>query len=264
MLERKFLQRYEERVNNDNTFDFNKEFIDYCKSDVDILRRSMLKFREIFMRLENIDPLRYVTIASVCMSIYRSNYTPISTITVVPEYTRSDNFSKTSVMWLDYMESCNNIHIEHPLNGGEKEIVNNKKYKVDGFCKSNNTVYEFYWCFWHGCTSCYKANVINNKNQKDMGTLNKQTVEKRKMIRSAGYKHACIYECQLKNNKDYQKFIKKYKREVTEPLNPRDAFLGGRTNATKLLYDFKANECGRYADFCSLYPTVQFYKKYPI
>lgn len=224
----------------------------------------MLKFREIFMRLENIDPLRYVTIASVCMSIYRSNYTPISTITVVPEYTRSDNFSKTSVMWLDYMESCNNIHIEHPLNGGEKEIVNNKKYKVDGFCKSNNTVYEFYWCFWHGCTSCYKANAINNKNQKDMGTLNKQTVEKRKMIRSAGYKHACIYECQLKNNKDYQKFIKKYKKEVTEPLNPRDAFLGGRTNATKLLYDFKANECGRYADFCSLYPTVQFYKKYPI
>jgi len=40
--------------------------------------------------------------------------------------------------------------------------------------------------------------------------------------------------------------------------------LGRRTNATKLLYDFKVNECGRYVDFCSLYPTVQFYKKYPI
>ena len=35
-------------------------------------------------------------------------------------------------------------------------------------------------------------------------------------------------------------------------------------NATKLLYIFKENECGRYVDFCSLHPTVQDYRKYPI
>ena len=28
--------------------------------------------------------------------------------------------------------------------------------------------------------------------------------------------------------------------------------------------NFKENECGRYVDFCSLYPTVQYYQKYPI
>ena len=28
--------------------------------------------------------------------------------------------------------------------------------------------------------------------------------------------------------------------------------------------NFKDNECGHYIDFCSLYPTVQYYKKYPI
>ena len=39
---------------------------------------------------------------------------------------------------------------------------------------------------------------------------------------------------------------------------------GGRTNATKLLYKLKENECGRYVDFCSLYPTVQYYQKYPV
>ena len=52
----KFLKWYEERVNNDYDCDFNKELIEYCPSDVDILQRSMMKFREDFIKLENIDP----------------------------------------------------------------------------------------------------------------------------------------------------------------------------------------------------------------
>ena len=96
-----------------------------------------------------------------------------------------------------------------------------------------------------------------------MATLNDQTIEKRETIKKAGYKHVSIYECQLNKNKDFQKFTKNFTQEVVEPLNPRDAFYGGRTNATKLLYNFKVSECGRYIDFCSLYLTVQFYKKYP-
>ena len=54
-------------------------------------------------------------------------------------------------------------------------------------------------------------------------------------------------------------------------MNPRDAFFGGRTNATKLYH--KTNE-GRnkedpdekifYIDVCSLYPYVNKYGKYPL
>ena len=97
-----------------------------------------------------------------------------------------------------------------------------------------------------------------------MGTLNDQTIGKRDTIKNAGYNHVSTYECQLTRNKDFQKFAKNFTQEIVEPLNPRDAFYGGRTNATKLLYNFKENECGRYVDFCSLYPTVQYYQKYPI
>ena len=68
----------------------------------------------------------------------------------------------------------------------------------------------------------------------------------------------------LAKDKDFQKFKKGWTREIIEPLNPRDAFYGGRTNATKLLYEFKEDECGRYVDFCSLYPSVQYYKNYPL
>ena len=89
--------------------------MDYCRSDVDILRHGMMKLRKDFIDLENIDHLRYITIASVCMTIYRSNYMPERTISVVPENTKKDRFSKTSIMWLNYVSKGSNI--QHALNG---------------------------------------------------------------------------------------------------------------------------------------------------
>ena len=259
----KFLKWYEERVSENYVFDFKKEILEYCQSDVDILRRGIMKLREDFIQLENIDPLRYITIASVCMTIYRGNYMPKKTIAIVPKHAKTDNFSKMSIIWLNYMS--NGVNIQHALSGGLKKLtIGNKTYKVDGFCEETNTVYEFYGCFWHGCPKCYRPNIINTKNQKDMGTLNDLTVEKRDTIKNVGYSHVSTYECQLTKNKDFQKFAKNFTQEIVEPLNPRDAFYGGRTNATKLLYNFKENECGRYVYFCSLYPTVQYYQKYPI
>ena len=259
----KFLKWYEERVSENYVFDFKKEILEYCRSDVDILRRGIMKLREDFIQLENIDPLRYITIASVCMTIYRSNYMPKETIAIVPEYAKTDNFSKMSIIWLNYMS--NGVNIQHALSGGEKKLtIGNKTYKVDGFREETNTVYEFYGCFWHGCPKCYRPNIINTKSQKDMGTLNGLTVEKRDTIENAGYNHVSTYECQLTKNKEFQKFAKNFTQEIVEPLNPRDAFYEGRTSTIKLLYNFEENECGRYVDFCSLYPTVQYYQKYPI
>ena len=261
----KFMKWYEERVNENYVFDFKKEILEYCRSDVDILRRGIMKLRDDFIQLENIDPLRYITIASVCMTIYRSNYMPKNTIAIVPEHSKTDNYSKMSITWLEYISKAKGLKIQHALNGGEKKLdIDGKTYKVDGFCKETKTAYEFYGCFWHGCQNCYKPNIVNSKSQMDMGTLNDKTIEKRENIKSAGYNHVSIYECQLGRDKEFQRFAKNFTQKVVEPLKARGAFYGGRTNCCKLLYDFKENECGRYVDFCSLYPTVQYYKKYPI
>ena len=81
-----------------------------------------------------------------------------------------------------------------------------------------------------------------HKQTKKTGTLNDLTVEKRDTIKNAGYNHVSTYECQLTKNKDFQKFAKNFTQEIVEPLNPRDAFYGGRTNATKLFYNFKDNK----------------------
>ena len=97
-----------------------------------------MKLREDFIQLENINPLCYITIASVCMTIYRRNYMPKKTIAIVPESVKTDNFSKMSIMWLNYVS--NGVDIQHALNGGEKKLtIGDKTYKVDGFCGETNT-----------------------------------------------------------------------------------------------------------------------------
>ena len=70
-------------LNENYVFDFKKELVEYCKSDVDILRRPMLNFRDDFIKIANIDPLPYITIASVCMAVYRSKLMPENTIGVI-------------------------------------------------------------------------------------------------------------------------------------------------------------------------------------
>ncbi|XP_045185518.2 uncharacterized protein LOC123543513 [Mercenaria mercenaria] len=51
-----------------------------------------------------------------------------------------------------------------------------------------------------------------------------------------------------------------------EPIKPRDALLGGRTNAVTLYdeVDESTNQEIKYADICSLYPYVNKYKEYSL
>ena len=73
-----------------------------------------------------------------------------------------------------------------------------------------------------------------------------------------------IWEHEFDNNKDMGKIILN-QDDLVEPPKIRDCFYGGRTEPTKLIYNFeKNNQKGRYIDVCSLYPTVMYYDKYPI
>ena len=50
------------------------EMKSYCISDVDILRRSCIIFRELYLDIADIDPFTYTTIASVCLAIFKHNF----------------------------------------------------------------------------------------------------------------------------------------------------------------------------------------------
>ena len=51
---------------------------------------------------------------------------------------------------------------------------------------------------------------------------------------------------------------------VPDPLKPRDAFFGGRTNAVKLYHHASGSEKIKYYDFTSLYPWVNKTQQYPV
>ena len=50
---------------------------------------------------------------------------------------------------------------------------------------------------------------------------------------------------------------------IVTPLNPREAFFGGRTNAIKLYHKAENDEEIHYSDMISLYPCANLERKYP-
>ncbi|KAK7588176.1 hypothetical protein V9T40_005421 [Parthenolecanium corni] len=252
---KEFIEWHNKKVEEGYIFDMVKEIREYCESDVDILRRGCIELRKEFLKIANIDPFQYVTIAGVCMAIYRSRYLKSNTIAVLddPYY---EKYSKQSISWLACFEDPN---IRHALNGGEVKLCG---AKVDGYDESTKTVYQYHGCFWHGCPKCYKPYFINNVKAETMDNLYQKTTDRTKLLEENGYKVVEQWECQWVKTADYKKYSKEVK--IIEPLNPRDALYGGRTEVFKL----KANsdqieELIRYIDVCSLYPSVMYYDFYP-
>ena len=127
----------------------------------------------------SVDPFDSVTIASVCMNVYRTKFleeewrvkllgdsdwtrakysdghlylsmggqwvpkdqlsiaekefvsSPIAKIP--PGGYKIDQYSKSSIQWLEWMSHNGRVRIQHALNGGERSLLGTR-YKLDGFC----------------------------------------------------------------------------------------------------------------------------------
>ncbi|GFY73808.1 uncharacterized protein TNIN_455191 [Trichonephila inaurata madagascariensis] len=81
------------------------------------------------------------------------------------------------------------------------------------------------------------------------------------MLRQRGYNIIQMLEHDFvhrKKTEQFKEFLLQH--EVTDRLNPRDTFFGGRTNGIKLFFE----GCAKYIDFTSLYPWVNKYCQYPV
>ncbi|XP_065222349.1 uncharacterized protein LOC135846916 [Planococcus citri] len=254
-----FIKWYKQKWAENYQFDMKKELYEYCSSDVDILRRGCLSLRQTFLDIANIDLFsEYITIASVCMAIYRSRYLDPESIAIVLKEIR-DQFSKVSIGWL---ESFNNDNIAHATNGGEVQICG---AKVDGFDSTTNTVYQFHGCFWHGCPECFDDDTINHVTNERMTDLYQKTMGRTEQLEEAGYTVVEMWECAWKKSREFRQNRANNNDQIIDLLNPRDAFFGGRTEAFKLHKTVDGNmEKIKYVDVCSLYPTVMYYDDYPI
>ena len=144
-----FIAWHDEQVANNYRYDFREEIIKYCRSDVDILRKCCLLYREMFRKETDIDPFnKALTIASYCQEVYRTNFLKKDTIAIFNNDRQwKIKQSNVAVTWLSYISEKEDLYIQHVRNGGEKRVA---PYSLDGYCEETNTAYEFQGCFWHG------------------------------------------------------------------------------------------------------------------
>ena len=144
-----FMAWHDEQVAINYRYDFRQEIIKYCRSDVDILRKCCLLYREMFRKETDIDPFnKALTIASYCQEVYRTNFLKKDTIAVFNNDRQwKVKQSNDAVTWLSYISEKEDLYIKHVRNGGEKRF---ERYSLDGYCEETHTAYEYQGCYWHG------------------------------------------------------------------------------------------------------------------
>ena len=250
-------------------FDFRKELLEYCQSDVKLLKKGCEAFTEQFSKEARFNPFeKCATIASACNLYWRRSIredTDAAKIAVRPLrgwHGATINQSNAALQWLAYEESL------LPL-GGDGLWTSKGQEFVDGWNRSGNIVFEFLGCLWYGCPSCYP----NRRNAKHAVMLDRSpneahraTMEKLGRLKKAGHEVKSIWECQWKKlmqeNEEVKRVVSGLER--VDPLVPRDAFFGGRTGAVSLFHHVDSGEEIHYMDVTSLYPWVNKTCEYPL
>ena len=100
--------------------------------------------------------------------------------------------------WLEFNAHMTKTHIRHKYNQGEI-YLGQHALPVDGFCKENNTVYQFHGCIFHGCPLPQCPNTNNQGTNPINGIpyqqLYQDTVEKEGYLQNLGFKVVSIFEC---------------------------------------------------------------------
>ena len=181
------------------TYDFQHELTEYCRSDVEVLRQGVMRFRSVIKVCGNIDPFHVAcTAASACNYIFRQQFMLPNSIAILPlhGYRSLDKTSFPASQWLEWIES--EERKKHPdwflrlyrsgaisqssnAGHGEQKIG---PCKVDGLLIRTRsetlqftevydaTIYEFFGCYHHGCPVCFpNRDEFNKKHSMKMGDL---------------------------------------------------------------------------------------------
>jgi hypothetical protein len=96
------------------------------------------------------------------------------------------SISKEERGWLDQLNIPEKYR-QHPF------LIKNKKYIVDAFDPTTNTIYEYNGDYWHGNPKFFDKNDFNTKACKTFGQLYKRTKKKERMFKKLGYNIISIW-----------------------------------------------------------------------
>ncbi|XP_052131334.1 uncharacterized protein LOC127751597 [Frankliniella occidentalis] len=260
---------YDAQVAGKYIFNFRRELIEYCISDVTILRHSCQAFRKLFQEVAGFDPMLHcITLSSACMAAFRRNFLTANMIGLVPPggYHGRGRQSHIALKWLDFEA--------YKLGKVIKTIYTDREVRVmgravDGYIEipqpdgsTERRIYQFHGCYWHQCPEHFPANEddVENKYQK--------TLKITAMFRKQGYVVIEKWECQFKldlvNDPEVKVFFENHPTTRTPPLHLRDGLAGGRTSALKWHYQVKPGEKIKLVDVISEYPNANLRAEYPV
>lgn len=102
--------------------------------------------------------------------------------------------SKVCTEWLDAIIAERRINIQHHSNGGEYSF--GRRYRADGICFANNTVYEFHGDIFHGNPELFAPDDCPNYFHPTWtaAEMYAKTLEKERFIRDLGWNYVHIWE----------------------------------------------------------------------
>ena len=212
-----------DQVRRNLPFHFKQEMIDYCKSDVALLKAGCEAFQQEFEQQAGFNPMaKCITIASACNLYWRKHHLTPDTIAVEPLAGwrgAQVNQSLKALQWLYYQEhllpkeGASADRIRHVRNGGEQSIrTSAHHYFVDGYDPVTRTVYEFHGCLYHGCPRCYPNRQAKHYATPDrtVEELYQATLSKRMALLRAGYTVIEMWECEWDKLVDTDEAVQRF------------------------------------------------------
>ena len=222
-------------------------------------------------------------------------------------------YSRSALKWLEYCSVESGLKVYHAGNWSEVGILlqGTGVVYVDGFipgdgrslplktilseASDGDTVLNYHGCYFHGCVTCFPLGrhlLHCQRTGRSLDEIYQQTIQRDKKLEQMGFIVITMWEHEFKNmmKEDDDVSLKVSNiPEFQEPLDPRAAFFGGRTETFTLAYSRdgdilpshitnddcsggggggespnKPNSCVEYVDFTSLYPDVQKNQVFPV
>jgi len=265
--EREEFEKWYQLFSAQEKWNVKKDAIDYCVSDTVLLGKVLLAFRKECMDMTaaidrpedfdgvvtSLDPFAYVTLPSAIMSFYLSQMIPQKTIAIIDRY--SSQMDQIEKEWLLYEEHRAEEYIQPRVLVGAHYVTG----------ASSSSVYMFYACYKHGCAKCFSPTGMNTRYKKPFEELYRNTIVREQHIRSSSQRNVQVmWQCEWEKLKadsvDIKEFLASNELEIQRhiPLDPRDAYRGGKSEVYKL----KTDQPISMVDFVSQYPTAMLGESY--
>ena len=118
----KFLEWHADLTHENYVFDFKKQLLEYCQSDVRLLKEGCMNLKWEFKAEAGFDPFEQMTIVSACNRFLRTHCLDPGTIACEPLRGWGGhrvNQSPAAFEWLGWKEQLLNKTLQHAHHGGE-------------------------------------------------------------------------------------------------------------------------------------------------